>query len=679
MNLKNAPNDLQSMAQDGDAILRSLQNKSLPIVDLMIRESLQNSLDATLPNAKNTIVDFNVGQFNTYELSSHLEGIENVLNERYEMFEDFISIGDKNTTGLTGNYSSTDAYELNKSNFYKLVFGIGKNQEADGAGGSWGLGKTSYFRIGAGIVIYYTRVKNGNDFEERLVASLIESPKEHSRLLPKNVRGIAWWGEYANNPDDDRIFPLTDKDKIYNILKIFNLTNYKDEETGTTIIIPFVKGTQNNIENENAYPWEENKEEAIKYAIQRWYNPRLNNHDYSQTLGNSKLIARVNEDPLIEEYNIEPFFKIMKDLYTSALTTKPLNKSINVKPIYLKRNGMKNPSEVPVGHVAFKEATKEELEMVGPNNRFSPLQLIGYKNDKIIEDNNSKIIAYCRKPGMIVEYSIDGEWVPKANVLNKNNLLIGFFVPNSNGELTTKFENEGYRNLEQYLRATENADHADWIDEDGFGIIQRMKSTTSKVINDFYQGEDSDRQSSATSGISRKFGKIFLPPKNYGRTSTSKKEKAVKSRKSENKNRMADINVIKSEPIDESNVKVEFKANIKDDAISAVYLEVLSQEKKMNKKEWEKAMGSSLDFPFIISEIVINKINNQNYYMDYKQINETDISIYQLDQNLDEFIIKNDSGELIEIEGEINIKTKTFNFIPNIAISSEKYKENGDV
>ena len=205
-----------------------------------------------------------------------------------------------------------------------------------------------------------------------------------------------------------------------------------------------------------------------------------------------------------------------------------------------------------------------------------------------IEENNSKIIAYCRKPGMIVEYSVDGEWVPKANLLNKNNLLIGFFVPNSNGELTTKFENEGYKNLEQYLRATENADHADWIDEDGFGIIQRMKSTTSKVINDFYQGEDSERQSSATSGISRKFGKIFLPPKNYGRTSTSKKEKSTRTIKSENKNRMADISVLNSEPIDESNVRVEFKSNIKNGAISAVYLEVLSQEKKMNKKEWEK-------------------------------------------------------------------------------------------
>ncbi|MGK0538388.1 hypothetical protein ACP16D_05215 [Staphylococcus haemolyticus] len=99
----------------------------------------------------------------------------------------------------------------------------------------------------------------------------------------------------------------------------------------------------------------------------------------------------------------------------------------------------------------------------------------------------------------------------------------------------------------------------------------------------------------------------------------------------------------------------------------------------MNKKEWEKAMGSSIEFPFIISEIMIKKINNQDYYKDSNQINAPDISIYQLEENLDEFIIENKSGELIEVEGEMNIKTNTFNFIPNIAISSEKYKENGDV
>ena len=60
----------------------------------------------------------------------------------------------------------------------------------------------------------------------------------------------------------------------------------------------------------------------------------------------------------------------------------------------------------------------------------------------------------------------------------------------------------------------------------------------------------------------------------------ARKKKSTRTIKSENKNRMADISVLNSEPIDESNVRVEFKSNIKNGAISAVYLEVLSQEKK---------------------------------------------------------------------------------------------------
>jgi hypothetical protein len=67
---------------------------------------------------------------------------------------------------------------------------LGKNQEADGAGGSWGLGKTSFFRLGIGIVIYYTRVEIENGYEERLIASLIESPKQKNRLLPTNGREL---------------------------------------------------------------------------------------------------------------------------------------------------------------------------------------------------------------------------------------------------------------------------------------------------------------------------------------------------------------------------------------------------------------------------------------------------------------------------------------------------------
>ena len=187
MQIKHAPADLQSMAQDGDAILRSLQNKTLPMVDLMVRESLQNSLDATIEGQEFTDVKYTIGKFNSNQLASHFEEIDVKLNTEYEGYHDFIAVSDKNTYGLTGDYKSNDKEVLDASNFHKLVFSIGKNQDKDGAGGSWGLGKTSYFRMGIGLVIYYTRVKTEDGFEERLIGSMIESPKSPNRILQNNV------------------------------------------------------------------------------------------------------------------------------------------------------------------------------------------------------------------------------------------------------------------------------------------------------------------------------------------------------------------------------------------------------------------------------------------------------------------------------------------------------------
>jgi hypothetical protein len=683
MKLKNAPNDVQSMSQDGDAILRSLQNKSLPVIDLMVREALQNSLDATLPNANETEINFTVDKFNSSSLATFFEGITEKLKSRFDEEEDFIAISDKNTFGLTGDFKSEDPQVLNNSNFHKLVFGIGKNQEAEGAGGSWGLGKTSFFRLGIGIVIYYTRIKSNEGFEERLIASLIESPKQKDRILPDNGRGIAWWGDYPNGTIDinSPIYPLTNGEDIQKILDVFNLKRYEESETGTTIIVPYIGrnelfSTEN--EEEDNLPWEEDNALSIRTAIERWYNPRLNNKKYHEFIGNSLLKCSVNGTGFHESYNNEPTFNIMHKLYTSALLGKPELDGIVVKPIYLLKNGMKNPSKQPVGNIAFKEVTMEEVEMTPPNNRLSPLEYIGVKDRRTIELNNSKIIAYSRKPGMVVEYSVDGEWAPKANIIDEDKLLFGFFVPNSNGELIEPYQKEGYETLEHYLRATENADHANWVDEANKGIIRRIKSQTNKAINDHYQGGSNEKQSSATSGLSRKFGKIFLPPKNYGKTSAKRKEKNSETRESKIKNRISDIRVIKSNPIDGETVKVNFKSSIRKESKNNLFLQVLSQEKKMNKKDWVKAMGDSVDFPFEISELYLNKIDNKEINENYKNFVSNDINVYQDENNIDRIIIESHVTNRIEIEGVLTIKTNSTEFIPNVAITSEDI-EGGEI
>src|SRR5699024_6627203 len=146
------------------------------------------------------------------------------------------------------------------------------------------------------------------------IVSLIESPKQSERLLKKSDRGIAWWGK--NDIKTERIFPITDSWEISKFLNIFDLIPYKGNETGTTIIVPYVSDKNRVVDEEESYvvPWEQNYESSIEMAVQRWYGPRIFNEDYTKYTGNSMLRCSVN-DVLISPINMEPTFEIVKFLY----------------------------------------------------------------------------------------------------------------------------------------------------------------------------------------------------------------------------------------------------------------------------------------------------------------------------------------------------------------------------
>lgn len=134
MRIKVATDDPQSMSQSGDAILASLQDRELSTTDLIVRESLQNALDASLEKSSQTLVEYTLGNFEAEKLNNQFEDIDESLTKKYRGETEFLAISDKFTTGLTGDYRTTDSSKLNKSNFQKLVFGINKKQQADGAG-----------------------------------------------------------------------------------------------------------------------------------------------------------------------------------------------------------------------------------------------------------------------------------------------------------------------------------------------------------------------------------------------------------------------------------------------------------------------------------------------------------------------------------------------------------------
>lgn len=681
MKVKIAPNDIQSMSQDGDAILRSLQNKNLNIVDLMVRESLQNSLDATLPTSDITEVDFNVGQFDSKSLASHLEGIEYKLSTEFPGQNKFLSISDKNTSGLTGDFETNNAELLEKSNFQKLVFGIGKNQIKEGSGGSWGLGKTSYFRIGNGIVIYYSRVMTNLGFEERLIASLIESPKSANRLHESCDRGIAWWGEYGEK-DPLKILPLTKGSDISEILDIFDLTRYQDEETGTTIIVPYLKELDMVSEDEEEYPWEKTYGEAIQMSVQRWYSPRILNTTYSEVVGNSMLFCKVNGES-INDFNMEPTFKLFQELYNSALTGKPTDDYIIVNEINELQKVMKNSDRL-VGRIAFCEVSREMLQMTSPNNKRSGLSYLGIKNNEKIKKNISKVIAYSRKPGMIVEYNIDGKWAPSEIVQSDDHMLFGFFVPNSSGELIDHYQKLNYRDLEMYLRGTESADHANWIDDAGITIVDRIIKYTSKTIKEQYQEDSDEGLSSATSGLSRKYGSILMPPRNFGKMSRGGVKSTITPKEVSKKTRLSDIVIMETKQVTESRIDLTFQLFVKGNKegvrTSEVIIQLLTQEHKINKLDWSNAMDVNMQFPISMNKVYIESINMNPVNITLSNYSSEEFDMEFKNDNYGTFKVKSKTKIEAEIIGTIELQISSNKYLPMITVStylesSEESKE----
>src|SRR5690606_27131288 len=111
------------------------------------------------------------------------------------------------------------------------------------------------------------------------------------------------------------------------------------------------------------------------------------------------------------------------------------------------------------GKLAFIKLTKENLNMLPPHNELSPFKYLNFT--EIDETANVPIVAYLRKPGMIVNYEISSLWCNDIKQTTENEFIIALFVPNSD----SKFKDfNGFTTLENYLRKSEKADHTSWKD-----------------------------------------------------------------------------------------------------------------------------------------------------------------------------------------------------------------------
>jgi len=154
----------------------------------LVRESIQNSLDAVYDKNKPVVVSFNLGKLrsnsypNFFDLRKNIKGCLEYYNGNknadslYTPMEKFltdacnleyIKVSDYNTVGMNYIKDRTD------NPFYAFVRAAGVSNKSDTtAGGSYGFGKAAYFYLSAvRSLIVSTKTKEGKYFFEG-VASL---------------------------------------------------------------------------------------------------------------------------------------------------------------------------------------------------------------------------------------------------------------------------------------------------------------------------------------------------------------------------------------------------------------------------------------------------------------------------------------------------------------------------
>lgn len=524
----------------GSGALKALQNDNLPVLDLLVREAIQNSSDAAIGvKGKRFDVKFNVRKFCPARFNKILRSLAPVLDNRHpEEQTEFLEIRDTRTSGLTGPVRLADLNPLDHGNYFKLVFDTGKEQTASSsgeAGGSWGYGKSVYYRVGIGLVVFYSQISAGDGYEERLIVSLMEHEAAGESLLREicsDPIGRAWWGK--RDPQNEKeLLPLTDPQEIQEILDIFGLERFDEGQTGTSIIIPYIDKAKMlegiipddcgiSDDEKSLCIWKDSVEKYLELAVEKWYAPKIFNKNLSSYSDQKWLAVWVNGNAVDNTngpYGMRPLFQLVQELYTTALSYNAgqkyeSSKFEGIECVSVPSNKVEGGKS---GHVAFVRISQDKLSQGG--NMLRPYIYLRLFNRSVVND---PIVMFARTPGLVLDYKVDGKW---AKGLSKpesdDEYIFAFYVPNCNLHLVNKEKVLGEfagKSFGEYLRKCEKSDHMEWDDKSGLTIVANLKNQMVSKINNKLNADNEAPVEGTTSKLAGKLGHRLLPKLGFGKS-----------------------------------------------------------------------------------------------------------------------------------------------------------------
>jgi hypothetical protein len=207
-----------NLAADGAA--RLLGQPALSPLELLIRETLQNSWDASLGCEGSPVFRIRVRRLKSDQLEAMREFFSELppsdagepVSGQIRHFLDspdplVMEICDEGTKGLGGPVSASEALDKGaQADFVNFVRNIGSPRDIALGGGTYGFGKSSLFKVsGCSTIIIHSLTGDLCAPEHRLIGMALGKAFDHDG---RRYTGRHWWGARSDD-ESGSVDPLT--------------------------------------------------------------------------------------------------------------------------------------------------------------------------------------------------------------------------------------------------------------------------------------------------------------------------------------------------------------------------------------------------------------------------------------------------------------------------------------
>ncbi len=252
--------------------------------DALVREAIQNSLDARLRNSEvpvrvritfpsqddlPTASDANRHLENLYHHIHASEAIseppESEERVTFLVFEDF------GTRGLQGDTETADdPAENEQADFYYFWRNIGRGKKGGDERGRWGLGKTM-FPASSRIHSFFGLTIRADDSRRLLMGQSVLSIHH---IDDQKHAPYGYFGQ--QDGEDDFVIPLEDTEIIEDFTSTFSIS--REEEPGLSVVIPFPKK-------------EITSDEVVQSVIEHYFFPVLSGELVVEVVAEGNLVV----------------------------------------------------------------------------------------------------------------------------------------------------------------------------------------------------------------------------------------------------------------------------------------------------------------------------------------------------------------------------------------------------